>query len=252
MQIRVLLASLTTALSLTFAANAPVYAQETAQVGSEARQQLEEINQLLTRHPEIIGSVLESLNQYAQQQSERTDKLVEHHDWMFNKPNSHPYIGAEKPDLQVAVFTDFDCPYCKRLDPLLYRLVDKFPNIRVNNLILPIKNSTVRGSSYNSGELGLNVWKTQPEKYQGVSTALFANRSAHTKESLQEIIADNDVNTPVMISPNIAQILSKNYRVFRDLGFQGTPTLVIGDTLIPGFVGLDQLEAVVEHELSKL
>ena len=51
-----------------------------------------------------------------------------------------------------------------------------------------------------------------------------------------------------MASPEIGQALDANYALAGRLGIEGTPAFVIGDQLIPGAVGKDQLEQLIEAE----
>ena len=42
-----------------------------------------------------------------------------------------PASGAARPDVTVVIFTDYQCPICKRTDPALYRLLAADPKVRV-------------------------------------------------------------------------------------------------------------------------
>jgi protein-disulfide isomerase len=56
----------------------------------------------------------------------------------FNDPNS-PRIGAKNPKLTLVVFTDYNCPYCKKFDPYLERIVEKYPDVAVVFKFLPFR-----------------------------------------------------------------------------------------------------------------
>ena len=44
-----------------------------------------------------------------------------------------------------------------------------------------------------------------------------------------------------MKKPEINDILSSNMALAQDLGIEGTPALIVGDTLVPGAIGKDRL-----------
>jgi protein-disulfide isomerase len=48
-----------------------------------------------------------------------------------------------------------------------------------------------------------------------------------------------------MTDPNITETLKATHALASKLGITGTPSFVIGDTLIPGFADLDQLVEIV-------
>ena len=57
---------------------------------------------------------------------------------LFHNPAT-PRLGAGDAALTVVVFTDYNCPYCKRLDPLLEQLVERNPQVAVAFKLLPFK-----------------------------------------------------------------------------------------------------------------
>lgn len=49
-----------------------------------------------------------------------------------------------------------------------------------------------------------------------------------------------------MDEPEVQEHIDESMRLSQALGFNGTPSFVIGDDLVPGFVEQDQLEALVD------
>jgi protein-disulfide isomerase len=49
-----------------------------------------------------------------------------------------------------------------------------------------------------------------------------------------------------MASPEVQEHIDTSMRLTAALGFNGTPSFVIGENLVPGFVEQEQLEALVE------
>ena len=48
-----------------------------------------------------------------------------------------------------------------------------------------------------------------------------------------------------MEAPEVAEILSANTKLARDIGVAGTPGFIVDETLIPGAVGVEALTAMI-------
>lgn len=72
-------------------------------------------------------------------QEQRAQKTIA--DFLFNDPNS-PRIGAKNPKLTLVVFTDYNCPYCKKFDPYLEKIVEKHPDVAVVFKFLPFRSES--------------------------------------------------------------------------------------------------------------
>lgn len=113
----------------------------------------------------------------------------------------------------ITVFTDVDCPYCRKLHDEVPKLNDY--GISVRYLAFP--------------RAGL-----ENETYYTMISAWCADdpKSALTSAKRGGKIADRKCDNPV----------EKHYRLGREVGVTGTPALVLEDgTLLPGFVPADTL-----------
>ncbi len=77
--------------------------------------------------------------------------------FLFNDPNS-PRIGAKNPKLTLVVFTDYNCPYCKKFDPYLEKIVEKHPDVAVVFKFLPFRSE----SSLTAARDALTLWRQEP------------------------------------------------------------------------------------------
>ena len=50
-----------------------------------------------------------------------------------------------------------------------------------------------------------------------------------------------------MNAPNVADVIDRSYKIADELKITGTPTYIIGDEIIPGAVGIDQLRARIAN-----
>jgi protein-disulfide isomerase len=50
-----------------------------------------------------------------------------------------------------------------------------------------------------------------------------------------------------MNAPDVGAVIEKSYKIADELKITGTPTYIIGDEIIPGAVGIDQLRARIAN-----
>jgi predicted DsbA family dithiol-disulfide isomerase len=63
----------------------------------------------------------------------------------------------------------------------------------------------------------------------------------------QEVGLDIERLQSDMERPEIAEHIATSMRLTQSLGFSGTPSFVIGDNLVPGFVESDKLTELVDN-----
>lgn len=236
-------------LSVSIAASlflSPLASAET--ISSAQEKQLAEISSLLRENPEIIEGLHSNLLQYIDSQQSLSSVLKLNHDYLYNNPQ-HPYFGAKNPKLTIINFTDFNCPYCKRLESGLVDILKAYPEIRVVNVFLPFQQRMVPGLKTNTAWYALNVWEKKPDQYAEVHRLMMAKPSRHDSKSMMKI-ADL-TGTQQELTPNQEKItmVEKSEKIFTQLGLRGTPSLIIGNEIIPGFIPTEDLKAIIDKQL---
>ncbi len=213
---------------------------------ANTQQQLSNINKILQENPEIIVSVHDSLVNYLDNQDKFEQTLSRNYNYLYRNPD-HSWFGAESPELTIINFTDYSCPWCKKLDPVLEQLVEKYPEeIKVVNIYVPIKEMR---NELNSAGFALNLWEHKPEKYAQAHEMLVAKPGVHDTKSIERIATKLDVEEYVERDQQKDSMLFKNYQLFNDLGIRGTPGMLIDGEIIAGYMPLERLELVVLDKL---
>ena len=238
---------LSTVFSLLFFVSVAASAQQAA----NQSQQLEQINELLKQNPEVIPSVLNSLQQYISSKKTAEQAQREHGKWLLDNDDAHPWFGAENGDVPVIVFTDYDCPYCKRLEPHLQKLVDEFPQVKVINVLVPLRQQSVQGGKLNPANFALNVWQNQPEQFAEVHDLLYKKNGLHTGKSLEQIARKTGTRSQLDSPKATPTIIEGNYRVFSDFQLRGTPAIMVGGQTIPGYVEYAELKKIVQQVVAQ-
>jgi len=238
-----LLLSTSIATSLLFSS---VISAENISVAQQ--KQLSEITDLLKQNPEIIDELHTNLTQYIESQGTISKTLELHHDYLYNNP-MHSYLGSETPKLTVINFTDYNCPYCKRLESGLVEMIKKYPEIRIVNIYLPFQQRMIPGLETNTAWYALNVWENNRASFAEVHRLMMAKPARHDRQSIMKIAEITGTEAALTANKMKQQLVEKNEQIFGQLGLRGTPALIIGEQIIPGFIPQAQLDKLINAQL---
>lgn len=155
-----------------------------------------------------------------------------------------PSAGAPAGDVTVVEFYDTRCPYCRRLLPTLSALLDADPKLRVVYKDLPIlgPDSVLEARALLAAQ--------RQGGYARMQDAVMHLTAPSTPDSLRATAEglglDGARLQRDMADPAIQARLDGNMQLARDLHVDGTPAFVIGAQLIPGALGLADLQEAVE------
>ncbi|CAK1751940.1 DsbA family protein [Vibrio crassostreae] len=216
-----------------------------AELSKEQTQQLEEINQFLKENPSTISGLHTSLEQYVAGQAQAKKAQAESHDWLYNN-DAHPVTGNPDGKSVIINFTDYNCPYCKRLEKGLAQLVSENSDIKVINVYLSFKQQQVDGLNTNAALYAMKVWQDKPETFPEVNRLLMAKSGIHTKSSLEAVAKKTGTETELKTTQEQNQVLTTNHQTFSALGLTGTPTMMMNGNVLPGYVPYDRLKDIVD------
>lgn len=230
--------------SLLFGANVQAAALNAAQE-KEVRAL---VRDTLVSNPEILEEAIMALQtkKADEQQAQFRQALASEHDALYNDAAS-PRIGAKDAKLVLVSFTDYNCPYCKRFDPLLEKITEQYPDVAVIIKPLPFKGE----SSAKASQAVLSVWKEDPKAFLALHQRLMQKKTMLDNASIEDAMKSTNTSK-IKLTDDSLKTLQNNLELSRKLGIQGTPATVIGDTILPGAVDYDQLEIIVKEQLTKV
>ncbi len=235
----------TTAL---FSVSSLAEAISTKAVTANQQQKIMEISALLTANPDIINGLHSNLIDYIDGQESINKVLKDNHQFLYNNPQ-HPYLGADSPTLTIISFTDYNCPYCKRLESGLISMVEKYPQLRVVNVLLPFQQRMTPGTQTNTAWYAQNVWENNRSQFAKVHEMMMNKPSKHDKASLMKIAQLTHTEDDLKPNNQKVSLVKQSEHIFRQLGLNGTPSLIINDEIIPGFIPEEQLEAIIKAHI---
>lgn len=236
----------TTALLGTLATGA--FAADLKEMTDEERALFRaEVRAYLFENPEVIMQAVEILQQREQQQQVQADiDLVSTHaDAIFN--DGYSWVGGNPDgDITLVEFLDYRCGYCKRAHGEVAELLESDGNIKWIVKELPI----LGDASVIASRFAIAVKQVAGgDSYHAVADALMAFQGDITLPALRRLGStfglDMDAVEARMDSPEVTAEIEQTRALAGLLQISGTPTFVMQDELLRGYLPLDQMQALV-------
>jgi protein-disulfide isomerase len=184
------------------------------------------------------AAVLGARSEQARAQAEPTEALVLH-------DPDNPVLGNPDGDISIVEWFDFNCPYCRKLEPELRQVVQDDGKVR-----LVLKDWPILGPvSVVAARVAL-ACKYQG-KYDKAHDAMIGVSSKLTEPRIYELIAGAGVDVDrakqdlAANAKAIDGMLVRNNETAEGLGFQGTPAFIVGKFRVPGVLTMDQFTQVI-------
>lgn len=201
------------------------------------------IEQFLLNDPKVLQRVSTALEETlrAEEAVRSETALSEFHDQIFNAPGQ-VVLGNPDGDVTLVEFFDYNCGYCRAALPDMAALLAEDPNLKVVLKEFPI----LSNESIDAARIAVLVGESDAN-YWDFHSALFTSRGKVDKATALAAAQDLGLS-PVelelqMGEPRVAQTIQASYEIAQALGITGTPTYIIGNEIIPGAIGADELRA---------
>lgn len=201
--------------------------------------------QAIRENPQIIMEAVQILeaDQAAAQARAQSEILNDERQLLERDPNA-PVLGNPDGDVTVVEFFDYNCPYCRRAMPEVQGLLEGDENVRLVYREWPILGE---GSVF-AAKAALAA--REQGKYEEFHWALMGMQERAEEVSVLSIAEEIGLDVAKlrtdMDAPAIQEHIDTSMRLTQALGFNGTPSFVIGENLVPGFVEEEQLRALVD------
>ncbi len=205
------------------------------------------IHDYIVRHPEVLVEAAQALEaKQAQAQTAAAARLVaQNARALFDDPAS--WVGGNPAgDVTLVEFMDYRCPYCRKAYEAVSDLVQSDGKIR-----FIVKEYPILGpQSELASRFAVAVLQAAgPEAYAKLHDALMNARGEITPEALGKLATRHGLDAKDLLARMSTAPVNRVIDANRDLGdklaIQGTPTFVIGDQLLRGYVPEAELKAIV-------
>ena len=206
-----------------------------------------EIRAYLMENPEVLMEAIGVLEQREQAAKTSNDETLAqtYAAQLFN--DDHSFVGGNPDgDITIVEFMDYRCGYCKKAFPEVTALVSGDGNIRHIIKEFPILGE----QSVLSSQFAIAVKIVAGDAaYEDVHNTLMEFRGDVTQDSLQRLAASFDLDVAAimveMSGSEVAQIINDNRLLGQAMQISGTPTFVVQDQMLRGYVPFDQMEQIV-------
>jgi len=206
-----------------------------------------EIRAYLLENPEVLMEAIAVLEdrQAAEQAQADADVLAANAAALFESDNA--WVGGNPDgDVTLVEFIDYRCGYCRRAHPEVAELIASDGNIRLIVKELPI----LGDQSTRSSRFAIAVRQTAGDAaYKTAHDALITLRGEANDAALRAIAeeagADPEEVFVQMESPDVDAVILETRALAQRLQINGTPSFVLEDQLLRGYLPLASMRELV-------
>jgi protein-disulfide isomerase len=235
-------------LGLAFAvALAPVaYADS---LSSDQKKELGDfIKDYLVSHPDVLRAAIDSLDKHDKEVADQARlKAVQDQAGAIYRSKFQADVGNPKGNATLVEFFDYNCHFCKGALPDIAKLMKDDPNLHVVLKDFPVLGpgsvEAARVASAARNQLpGERFWDFH-NKLLGMHGPVGKKEALEVAKEMGLDMAQLDKD---MASKEVDDGLKETMAVADDLQINGTPTFVVGDAVVVGAVGYDELKGKVD------
>ena len=212
---------------------------------------IEELDQRIAEYiKENSAFLIKTLQEYQSKQNQLEQEKISNQNLSniekLNSQTHSMFIGKANSDIQIFEFVDYNCGYCLKFHNEVTSVISQEKSLKLVIIQMPILGKK-------SDELSkLALASSLQGKFNEVHNYLY---SAKRKSRMEDIYADlflMDVDLTQLDkdleSEIVIKLSSQHINIVNDFKFTGTPAIIIGNTIIPGFIKADKISEILKKE----
>jgi len=163
-----------------------------------------------------------------------------------------PSLGPDDAPVTIIVFSDYQCPYCRRAEPVIQQVLEQYPSqVRVVFRHFPLDriHPLARGASEAA------ACANEQGRFWEFHTKLFAAGAKFDAESLREYASDSDLDLVAFQTcvdeRRFQADIETDLAAGREVGVAGTPAFFVNGIRIKGARPFDDFAAIIDKELER-
>jgi len=206
----------------------------------------------ILNNPSVIVESLTAAEERAKQRESQKQRqmVIDLKAPLFDNPDS-PSHGAKDADVTIVEFFDYNCGACK----MMFRGLE-LKLLQDKNLRVVFKEYPIFGEqSDRLASIGQAVWKVAPEKYYDFHAKMMRHQGRVDDAVAYGYVRDVGVNVAKIEAAagtaGIQTVVNETKKLAASLEIKGTPTLIIGDELVPHALDANGLNAKIDAYRSR-
>ena len=173
-----------------------------------------------------------------------------------------PYIGKADAPLTIALWSDYQCPFCKRFEQeTLPQIIKDYVDAGKVKVVF-MDFVFLGGDSVDAAIYGRSVWKLYPEQYFAWRTEMYDAQDEEGDQGFGDAASIDKLNATIagLDAGKIAADVKANRAAYQDAvdadkaegqksGVSATPSAVIGTQLIQGAYPYPNFQAAIDAAL---
>ena len=212
-----------------------------------------EIRSYLLENPKVLMEAIGVLEQREQAAKANNDVAMAQNNAALLFDDGHSFVGGNPDgDITIVEFMDYRCGYCKKAHPDVASLITADGNIRYIIKEFPILGE----ASELASRFAIAVKIVGGEAaYKVAHDTLMEFRGEMTNDSLGRLATSLGLSaadiTVTMNSAEVNQIINDNRLLGQAMQITGTPTFVVQDQMLRGYVPQAQMAQIIARVREK-
>ena len=171
-------------------------------------------------------------------------------------PRNAPSLGSARAPVVIQEISDFQCPFCSRVQPTIARLLQEYEGrVRLVWRDFPLP---FHPNASPAAQAAREVYRQRGDaKFWAYNELLFANQRDLTRETLERLAQEvGGINMAqfrrALDTERHRAAVEADAAAVQAVGVSGTPGFIINGQMISGAVPYEQFQAAVERALAEL
>ena len=207
------------------------------------------LKEFIQNNPEFIIDVL---RKYQDEQNKIEQEKISQQNNLniinLNLFDNSMIVGNKNATKIIYEFVDYNCGYCLKFHDQVLSVLNEDQNTKLVIMQMPILGE----SSITFSKIA--VAASFQNKFEEVHNYLY---SSDRKSKMADILGDLFLmNIDIaqlekdMNSEEVSKVILSHEQFVNDFKFNGTPAIIIGETIIPGYIEKDKIIEILENEFS--
>ncbi|MEM9568420.1 MAG: DsbA family protein [Cyanobacteria bacterium P01_E01_bin.34] len=211
----------------------------------------QQVLDIIRANPDIVLEAVQSY-QIEQQAAAQSQALAQYEialQGIAADPTSEigqsPIKGAAELQYVLYEFSDFECPFCGRSQPVISEFLGNHPDVTLVYKHFPLVQ--IHPQAIPAAQAS---WAAQQQdKFWEYHDALFANQGRLGDDYYLELASELNLNMAIFERDRQAasDAISRDIRLGESIGLNGTPFFTLNGIPLPGAVPLEALESALEQ-----